>query len=84
MVFYTAREVLRNSAKHRRGVSPLEVRISAKYESGLEIVIEDSGAGGKAEGGSGLALHGTMLAVVGGELELATNTEGGSKVKLRM
>ncbi|NUM44481.1 MAG: hypothetical protein HUU38_07210 [Anaerolineales bacterium] len=92
VLFYAAREVLRNSAKHGRGV--VRVRISARWEGRLEVVVEDFGEkekrrkgederGRKGEGsGSGLALHGTMLAVVGGELVVEEGEEGGVRVKI--
>jgi anti-sigma regulatory factor (Ser/Thr protein kinase) len=93
VLFYAAREVLRNSAKHGRGAGRLGIKISASWEGRLEVVVEDFGEGGEGRrgekekrgtgeesaggAGSGLALHGTMLAVVGGELVVE---EGGRRV----
>lgn len=81
VVFYAAREVIRNAAKHGRIANrPLKLSISATWHNGLELLIEDNGPGlngtlqtdktspSETSGGHGLALHSTMLAVVGGHL----------------
>ena len=79
VVFYAAREAIRNAARHGRGEDPgrpLHLRIEANWEDGLRLLIEDSGVGmrddhwGDADGGHGLALHSAMMAVVGGSLEV--------------
>lgn len=57
---------------------------------GLEILIEDNGVGlgtlNQANGGSGqgLALHSTMLAVVGGSLAVESEPEAYTRVLLRL
>lgn len=95
VLFYAAREVLRNSARHGRGAGRLGIKISASWGGRLEVVLEDNGekeTGRKGEGekgsaggaGSGLALHGTMLAVVGGELVVEEGEGGGVRVKVRV
>jgi signal transduction histidine kinase len=107
VVFFAAREVLRNAARHGRQESsgtPFCLAIDLKYQNGLVIKIEDNGAGfafdqpslfseggspqlgqedastGAGEdsskrwtstggyGGHGLALHSTMMAVIGGSM----------------
>jgi signal transduction histidine kinase len=77
VLFFAAREAMRNSARHGRsleGKSPLHLKIQATHINGLEMTIEDNGVGlGEAEpytSGSkqGLALHSTLMAVVGGSL----------------
>lgn len=91
VLFYAAREAMRNAARHGRAEasSPLHLKIAVTWPSGLEITVEDNGVGvgatGSANGGSGLrpgvspeaqpegsgqglALHSTMMAVVGGTL----------------
>ncbi len=77
VLFYAAREAIRNAARHGRAADlarPLRLRIAVEWRNGLEILIEDDGVGLGAppapNGGSGqgLALHGTMMAVVGGAL----------------
>ncbi|MFN8459104.1 MAG: hypothetical protein U0401_31390 [Anaerolineae bacterium] len=77
VLFYAAREAVRNAAKHGRAeaAAPLRLKIAVGWREGLEMVIEDDGVGlaaGSGEGGSGqgVALHSTMLAVIGGTLSL--------------
>jgi signal transduction histidine kinase len=94
VLFYAAREAVRNAARHGRGPQssdPLHLCISgmsddslagakpasvAYSELGLLITIEDNGIGlGSSnlpdnDGGHGLELHTTMMAIVGGTLEL--------------
>jgi len=77
--FYAAREAIRNAARHGRdaeGERPLHLDVFATWREGLQISIEDNGVGVEAmrptggESGRGLALHGTMMAVVGGSLAM--------------
>lgn len=77
--FYAAREAIRNAARHARPTEtgqPLNLRITAGHTPTLHLVIEDDGVGLNAaaspNGGSGqgLALHSTMMAVIGGSLAL--------------
>ena len=77
VIFYAAREAVRNAARHARDqeeTHPLYLDVFATWRNGLCLYVEDNGVGfGAAEpsgGGSrqGLALHGTMMAVVGGSL----------------
>lgn len=79
VLFYAAREAIRNAARYGRNgdpARPLHLRIDATASNGLEIKVEDDGVGMSAGGaaqnnggsGQGLALHSTMMAVVGGSL----------------
>ncbi len=76
VVFYAAREALRNAARHGRAKEssqPLGLTITIGLNNGLAIAIEDDGVGldgayASSGSGQGLALHSTMLAIVGGEL----------------
>jgi signal transduction histidine kinase len=75
VLFYAAREAIRNAARHgRKGEQPLHLRLCATGHNGFHLVIEDDGVGldgrltAEAGRGQGLALHSTMLAVVGGSL----------------
>lgn len=74
VAFFAAREVMRNAAKHANAAGGLVLHISAGWIKGLEIVIEDNGAGPietkSASSGQGLVLHSTMMAVIGGSLAL--------------
>jgi signal transduction histidine kinase len=60
-----------------------------KWTHGLAIRIEDNGVGLPAQpsgaaNGQGLALHSTMLAVVGGTLAIEPNPAGGTRVFLTL
>jgi signal transduction histidine kinase len=89
VLYYAAREAIRNSARYagqEEHGKPLHLKVAVMWHDGLEIVVEDDGAGitsgardqddaGPANGhtsrsgsGQGLALHSTMMAVVGGSL----------------
>lgn len=78
VLFYAAREAIRNAARHGRrseGDGRLHLQIVARCEGErFALVIEDNGVGmapakdGSSGSGQGLALHSTMLAVVGGTL----------------
>ena len=79
VLYYAAREAVRNAARHGRNPQeprPLHLRVSISWRDGLCLAIEDDGVGMDAalasneDGGSGqgLALHSTMMAVVGGSL----------------
>jgi signal transduction histidine kinase len=75
VLFYAAREAIRNAARHgRNGSQPLHLRLCASGHDGFHLVIEDNGIGlgGQAPAeerqGQGLVLHSTMMAVVGGSL----------------
>jgi signal transduction histidine kinase len=87
VLFYAAREALRNAAHHGRGESDersLRLAVSLAWrepatgsaQGKLDILIEDDGVGLPAgapagdHGGQGLALHSTMMAVVGGTLAI--------------
>lgn len=73
-VYFAARELVRNAARHaRRPDRPLTLTVQvACTPTHLALTVADDGVGvapGAAEGGGhGLALHSTLLAVVGGTL----------------
>lgn len=75
-LFHAAREVVRNAAKHARpaaGPSGLCLAIAVRIVEGqIEIVVEDNGSGFSPDSasGQGLALHSTLMAIVGGTLSL--------------
>ncbi len=77
VLFCAGREAVRNAARHGRGGDasrPLRLTVGLTWSSGLQLCIEDSGVGlgdgrpRSASGGHGLALHSTMMAVIGGSL----------------
>jgi signal transduction histidine kinase len=98
VVFYAAREAMRNAAKYGRGTDsklPLRLKVAVVWSDGLKIAVEDNGvglptpaAGGNGANGSGsgsgLALHSTMMAVVGGTLSVETTPQAGTRVSLSL
>lgn len=89
VLFYAAREALRNAARHgQAGGRPLQVTIEASEARGqLALQIEDNGVGlpaatAEEREGHGLALHSTMMAVVGGTLELDSAPGQYTRVRL--
>jgi signal transduction histidine kinase len=81
VLFYAAREAIRNAARHGRGsdATPFTLQVSVSCQESLLILIQDNGVGMGASTnsgtGQGLALHSTMMAVVGGTL--STNSVPG-------
>lgn len=92
VLFYAAREGVRNAARHGRvdASSPLQLKICVSWRDGLELVIEDNGVGlttGSSErggSGQGLALHSTMMAVVGGTLAVESIPGAYTRVTLSL
>jgi signal transduction histidine kinase len=91
VLYYAAREAIRNAAKHGRPGEqnhPLHLTIQIIDDNGLHIQIEDDGKGISAEKtitgekGQGLALHSTMMAVVGGELTIESEPGEFTRISL--
>lgn len=75
VIFYAAREAVRNAARHARGRDAdrcLQLRVRVACRDGLELLVEDNGIGFEPtrQSGHGLALHSTMMAVIGGTLSI--------------
>lgn len=90
VIFYAAREVVRNAAKHGRSPQTTEfcLQIHVNWRDGLEITIKDNGTGLEAASantgsGQGLALHSTMMAIIGGELSVDSLPGQFTRVTLR-
>ena len=90
VIFYAAREAVRNAARHGRSPQSdnFHLQIQVNGRDGLAIIIEDNGVGlGAASpnsgSGQGLALHSTMMAVVGGELSVDSLPGQFTRVTLR-
>jgi signal transduction histidine kinase len=92
VLFYAAREAIRNAARHGRHEpdQPLHLRLELTWPDGLLLLIEDDGVGlratGQANGGSGrgLALHSTLLAVIGGSLVVDSTPGAFTRVRLTL
>jgi len=88
VIYYAAKEIIRNAARHGRGEeagAPLNLQVSLNWHKGLELGLADNGVGlpeSPTSGGQGLALHGTMLMVIGGTLALADQPGGQGTVAL--
>jgi signal transduction histidine kinase len=93
VMFYAAREILRNAAQHARSKipnRPLSLAVTLTSSDALALAIEDNGQGiGKSSStshssGQGLALHSTMMTVIGGTLILESVTGEFTRVTLHL
>jgi signal transduction histidine kinase len=91
VLYYAAREAMRNAARYGRrsvGDRPLILTITLTLRDGIHLTIEDNGDGidpsRPTDGGSGqgLALHGTMMAIVGGTLTVESMRDQYTRVVL--
>ncbi|MCU0490136.1 MAG: hypothetical protein MUD01_00910 [Chloroflexaceae bacterium] len=92
VLFYAARESIRNAARYGRngdGGRPLHLTVTAaRTDDNLGLTIHDDGVGlgasQVAAGGSGqgLALHSTMMAVIGGALTVESQPNQFTRVTL--
>ncbi len=86
VLFLAAREAMRNAAHHGRGRDAarlISLRMAAEAEQGLTLTIADDGVGLEAaadehDAGHGLTLHSTLMAIVGGTLEVDSSSSGTS------
>ena len=92
VLYYAAREAVRNAARHghdRELDCPLHLQIEVGVGDGVEIVVEDDGRGmehesSSPEPGRGLALHSTMMAVIGGSLSIESRPGAYTRVRLTL
>ncbi|MCC6627427.1 MAG: hypothetical protein IT340_08510 [Chloroflexi bacterium] len=90
VLFGAAREAMRNAARHGRDAParPLRLTLAAHATDQLVLAVQDDGAGFAAGGrppagsGQGLALHETMMTIVGGTLAIEHPAAGGARVTL--
>jgi signal transduction histidine kinase len=92
VLYHATREAVRNSAYHGRqseSDQPINLHISITWQDRLVISIQDDGIGfdsssknGKVRG-QGLAMHSTLMAVVGGSLAIDSFPGRYTKVILR-
>ncbi len=87
-LYYATREAVRNAARHARQPGQttglrLEITVRQRDQQLLLIVADDGPGLPQAPGnGQGLALHSTLMAVVGGSLALETTPGQGTRVAL--
>ncbi len=98
VIFFAVREAVRNAALHGRGQTPnrpLNLWVAVQSDQGLSITVRDDGVGlrytdARPEGdlaagsGGGLALHSTMMAVLGGSLVVEALAEAGTQVTIAL
>ncbi|MCB0194198.1 MAG: hypothetical protein KDJ65_19765 [Anaerolineae bacterium] len=91
VLFYAAREAIRNAARHARdpaSTTPLMLEISVAIQDALLICIKDNGRGIQSPkpmgSGQGLALHSTMLAIIGGELNVESVADQFTRVRITL
>jgi two-component sensor histidine kinase len=95
VVYYAAREAVRNAAQHARsdgqaGEELIDLTVSARWDDGLMITIEDNGCGiehelsDSSQDGHGLALHGTLMAVLGGSLSVESVPSSFTRIILHL
>ena len=92
VVYFAAREAIRNAARHGRVddmLPKLKIAIIQRAQE-WEIVIEDDCVASldvqhkEQSSGQGLALHGTLMAVIGGELSFEQVPGEATRVVLRV
>jgi signal transduction histidine kinase len=90
-LYYAAREVIRNAARHGSGNQPAhKLRLEIRVTNGdpFCISIEDNGvgigSGQQAGSGQGLALHSTAMAIIGGSLEVESQPGKFTQVRLML
>ena len=93
VLYGAAREAVRNAAKHAAGTQagrPVHLRITAELHDTLRLHIEDDGVGlaapttSRAGSGHGMALHSTMMAVIGGSWETTSQPNTFTRVTLTL
>jgi two-component sensor histidine kinase len=90
IIFSAAREACRNAARYgaKDANQPPCITISAETGENVIITISDNGAGIASNGsrsqgtGQGLALHSTLLAILGGALIVTSAPEKGTSVTI--
>jgi signal transduction histidine kinase len=88
VVYFAAREAIRNAARHGSVLPTLKIT-SIQQDQNLEITIEENGAENpntwlkEPSSGQGLVLHSTMMAVIGGELLFEQVSKQTTRVVLR-
>lgn len=96
-LFYAAQEAVRNAARYARGGRDdraITLTMTANAGTMFELIVEDDGVGisnaasgrdaGNEGSGEGLALHSTLLAVMGGSLTVESRDGQFTQVVMRM
>jgi signal transduction histidine kinase len=78
--YFVVAEGLTNVARHAKGASRVEISVS-EAESALVVEVGDDGAGGATLDGSGLRGLSDRVAALGGELEVTSPPDGGTRLR---
>ncbi|HEY3378995.1 MAG TPA: ATP-binding protein [Armatimonadota bacterium] len=93
VLYGAAREAIRNAAKHAAGhdsAPAVQLRIAASCQDEVRLLIEDDGIGcdtpsaSPMSTGHGVALHSTLMAVIGGAWETESQPGGYTRVTLTL
>jgi signal transduction histidine kinase len=88
VVFYAAREAIRNSAKYARTgqTTGVDLTLIGRDQGKLALIVEDNGQGFDQtdvfKTGHGLDLHSLMMTIVGGSLQV--DSQPGSYTRVRL
>jgi signal transduction histidine kinase len=91
VIYYAAREAIRNSALHAipiTGEEKVTLSISVTTTADIKIVIQDNGCGVRKEkepssgSGQGLAIHSTLMELIGGSLSVESEPGSFTRVSL--
>jgi signal transduction histidine kinase len=90
VIFFAAREAIRNAAKYARtgANDPVDLIIRCRTGTVLTLEIEDNGQGLPSDAGRsrghGLDLHSLMMTIVGGRLALESTPGAFTRVRLEI
>jgi signal transduction histidine kinase len=91
VIYYAAREAIRNSALHAipiTGEEKVTLTICVTTIADIKIVVQDNGCGVRKEkdpssgSGQGLAIHSTLMELIGGRLSVETEPGSFTRVSL--
>jgi signal transduction histidine kinase len=88
VLFFAAQELIRNAARHGRGKDPQRALCLAVVLDESSLAIEDDGVGfgavspAEEKAHNGLRFHSTMLAAVGGSLEITALPGQGTRATI--
>jgi signal transduction histidine kinase len=91
VIYYAAREAIRNSALHAipiTGEEKVTLTVSITTTADIKIVVQDNGCGVRKEkdpssgSGQGLAIHSTLMELIGGRLSVESEPGSFTRVSL--
>ena len=91
VLYYAAREAFRNAATHAvppLGEAGIRLTVEIQVQDEVQVIIQDNGIGlapdkdDTAGTRQGLAIHSTLMALIGGELAMESKTGSYARVRL--